>query len=498
MSQLPDHAIFRDLQLGMQAKGDFPAVSDSVWRIVAAMDLEEESFDLAEAIMADVALTQRVLRTVNSAFYAAFGQNITSIKQAIVVLGYQAIGSMALALKLSAELQQAAQNKDSRSRLALARSSLAGTLAREITRRHRVEWAEEAGVHALMNRLGSLLVIFYLPEQWDQVEVTMEVDGVAEDRAVYTALGLSASTIGQAMARHWRLPERLVASMKPGGIQELRDRRGGPRQASAPGDWLEHVVKASNDLADALARHGKSPDSATLADWVRRFCGPLGLGQSALIEACENALHSSESQRLAQELQAYRADMARKAHKTGQFAAVNPAVQLNTLLDQLTLEASGHSLRSLANLLAEMLQRVMRSRRVLFLLREGNTRSLRARYGVGLHSQQLVGLLSLPIDTPTPDAFQIALKQGVPVMIRDPEPLARAGRMPLSYTSTIRDNPRFLVVPLILNDRAYGMLYIDWAQDAWTPQLDAESMQALGRVREILNAAIERAAAGGN
>jgi HD-like signal output (HDOD) protein len=88
------------------------------------MDLEEESFDLAEAIMADVALTQRVLRTVNSAFYAAFGQNITSIKQAIVVLGYQAIGNMALALKLSTDLQQAAQTKDSRSRLALARSSI--------------------------------------------------------------------------------------------------------------------------------------------------------------------------------------------------------------------------------------------------------------------------------------------------------------------------------------------------------------------------------------
>jgi HD-like signal output (HDOD) protein len=264
------------------------------------MDLEEESFDLAEAIMADVALTQRVLRTVNSAFYAAFGQNITGIKQAIVVLGYQAIGNMALALKLSTDLQQAAQTKDSRSRLALARSSLAGTLAREITRRHRVEWAEEAGVYALMNRLGSLLLTFYLPDQWDEVEATMEIDGVAEDRAVYTTLGLSASTVGQAVARHWRLPERLVASLKPGGLQELRDRRAGTRQASAPSDWLENVVKASNELSEELVRHGKSPDSTTLATWVKRFCGPLGLGQAALIEACQEALRSSQSQRLSQ------------------------------------------------------------------------------------------------------------------------------------------------------------------------------------------------------
>lgn len=494
MSQLADHPILRDLELAIQAKGDFPAVSDSVWRIVAAMDLEEESFDLAEAIMADVALTQRVLRTVNSAFYAAFGQNITSIRQAIVVLGYQAIGSMALALKLSAELQHAAQHKDSRSRLALARSSVAGALAREFTSRHRLEWAEEAGVHALMNRLGCLLLVFYLPDRWNEVEVAIEVDGHTEDKAVYLTLGISAAQIGQAFARHWRLPERLVASLKPGGLEALRERRpAGARVVGAAPNWLEQVVKASNALAEELARHGKNPDSATTADWIHRHASGLGLGKSALLEAFNGALRSGESQRLIQEAQTHRAAVVRAASQTGQHAIVNTGAQLSTLLDQVGREAEGHSLRSLAHLLAETLQRAMRSRRVLFLMREGTTRSLRARFGVGLLSQQLIGLLSLPIETPTPDAFQIALKKGLPVMILDPAPLEKADRLPSSYTSTIKDHPSFLVVPLIFKERPYGMIYIDWARDSWTPQLDPNALEALGRVCKMLNSALARA-----
>ena len=69
--------------------------------ILAAMSGEDErEFSMTKTVLSDPTLTQCVLRLANSAMYSVFGQNINTVSKAVIVLGTDAIGHLALGLKL--------------------------------------------------------------------------------------------------------------------------------------------------------------------------------------------------------------------------------------------------------------------------------------------------------------------------------------------------------------------------------------------------------------
>jgi hypothetical protein len=86
---------------------------------------------LANTILKDFSLTNKILRMVNSAYYQqAGGGNISTVSRAVVVLGLDAVRSIAITVLLLDHLQ----NKDNANQLKdeFLRANLAGVLARDI------------------------------------------------------------------------------------------------------------------------------------------------------------------------------------------------------------------------------------------------------------------------------------------------------------------------------------------------------------------------------
>jgi hypothetical protein len=65
---------------------------------------DEREFNMTQTVLSDPVLTQKVLRLANSGMYSAFGQRINTVSKAVLVLGTEAIGHLALGLKLIEEL----------------------------------------------------------------------------------------------------------------------------------------------------------------------------------------------------------------------------------------------------------------------------------------------------------------------------------------------------------------------------------------------------------
>ncbi|MCX7177632.1 MAG: protein kinase, partial [Proteobacteria bacterium] len=153
----------------MRHKSDFPALSDSVSSINKLTDSDKESITkLSDSILKDFALTNKILRLVNSAFYRqAGGGSISTVSRAVIVLGFDAIRNIAVTVLLFEHLQ----NKSNANLLkeAFLRANLSGLLARDIAKNVVPRDTEEAFICALFQGLGRLLAQYYFPEEIEEV-----------------------------------------------------------------------------------------------------------------------------------------------------------------------------------------------------------------------------------------------------------------------------------------------------------------------------------------
>ncbi|MEO7497721.1 MAG: HDOD domain-containing protein, partial [Massilia sp.] len=228
----------------IRQRGDMPGFTKAITAILGAMRGEEESeFNMANAVLSDPVLTQKVLKLANSGMYSAFGQRINTVSKAILVLGSDTIGHLALGLKLIEEISHASPDP-SIAHIEMEKAVLAGIVAQQVVAGAAAgRDPEEAVVCAMLHALGRMMVTFYMPEAWARLQQQGGAGG--EDRVAPEVLGLTMEAIGSAAAEHWALPKRLIDGM----------RRIEPGADSAPcsdEDWLAAVSTMSSHCADSL------------------------------------------------------------------------------------------------------------------------------------------------------------------------------------------------------------------------------------------------------
>lgn len=91
-------------------KGHFPALSRTIGTINRVTANSDESVQtLSAALLKDFALTNKLLRIVNSSTYGQYGGNISTISRAVMILGFNAVRDLAVTLILFEHLQNKSQ-----------------------------------------------------------------------------------------------------------------------------------------------------------------------------------------------------------------------------------------------------------------------------------------------------------------------------------------------------------------------------------------------------
>ncbi|SLM28292.1 putative signal transduction protein [Desulfamplus magnetovallimortis] len=167
------------------------------------------ALQVADAISQDQALTSRVLKTANSAFYG-FPRKITTINQAIIILGFTNIRNIVLSTSLNSTLNSG--KKDSLFDLkAFWKHSLAcGITSKLLAKKEGIKNSEEAFIWGLLHDLGKIVMNTYIHEEYNQaIALALEKDMLIID-AEQELFGFTHTAVGSLIADKWNLPPALI------------------------------------------------------------------------------------------------------------------------------------------------------------------------------------------------------------------------------------------------------------------------------------------------
>lgn len=177
--------------------------------------------ELSQAIASDASLTAQVLRLANSAFFG-FPRRIGTVRDAVVLLGFRAVRSAALACCLAEALPSPAP--EVLDRRAVWRFSVVVGLLAEVLARAEGAHMDTAFTGGILHGVGRLALAERRPVAFARAVEAAQRDGVPLVDAQRRALGYTDAEIGRALAKRWGLPEPLAAAA--GAADDIRPDRG--------------------------------------------------------------------------------------------------------------------------------------------------------------------------------------------------------------------------------------------------------------------------------
>ncbi len=477
----------------MKHKSDFPALSDSVSAINKLTSSDKESINrLSNTILKDYGLTNKILRLVNSAYYRqSGGGNISTVSRAVIVLGFDAVRNIAITVLLFEHLQDKGNARELKE--AFLRANLAGTLARDASKKFMAREAEEGYICALFHNLGQLLAQYYFPEEVFEIRKVILQRGCSEEAAAAQVLGMGFSDLGIGIAKYWGFPGAIVSSMRP--LSE------GPIKKPATHEETLHVLSAfANELCNAISSAPKEDRSRILHEVGRRYSAAMPFKESQLQAVLEQSfnemtelasvLHVNLKQSpFAKQVRQWispEADSPAAATAPGPASDGLDATVLNDtslLADidddelaggvpedaQSTLAAGiqdisnslvdDFSLNDILRIILETMYRAMGFQRVLLCLKDPKSGTMAGRFGFGGETADLAKKFRFPLSY-SPDVFHVAISKSVDIIISDIDDPKIADKIPAWYRSTILAKT-FVLFPLTIKGNPVALIYCD-------------------------------------
>ncbi len=182
--------------------------------------------DIGRLIEQDQALTSKVLRLVNSAYYG-FPKQIKSIQHAVVILGFNKIKTIVITASVF-EVFKGRQSGELDLRRFWQHSlgvAIASKASAEMIGASHV--AEEAFIGGLLHDIGKVVMDQYQPNIYHPVVKYANDKGILLLNAEMEVMGLSHATVGEWMMEFWRLPPSIVHMVAdhhlPGSSTERRE-----------------------------------------------------------------------------------------------------------------------------------------------------------------------------------------------------------------------------------------------------------------------------------
>jgi HD-like signal output (HDOD) protein len=545
-------AALNRLMARISKNSNFPSLRDSIRSIqkVARSDTAHRRA-FTDQVLDDVALTAKLLRLINAAYYSSVGAgSITSIDRALSLMGFQMVGMLAGSLMLFERMPKgpAAEHV----KRCFNRALLSGLLAQEFC--HSTKQFEGAYITALFLDLGLMLVEMHFPEDAQTLRVNLDVwraeNPEASDQACHDAhqrisrqiLGLSCEDIGIEVARQWGWPENLTSNLRRHYIAD-------PEQPASAEEYMRVLCTAATELSvriQALPPHRNEDQRAeAVKTCLRRFAGsyagPLSFDAEALPETGIRSLQSWESMSVAMGLteapakvkgtspsthpkgtgrvtQTGETDRRATAASRTQDAmprsaqlsdpasldagTTKPSLQARresqarermqqdlsrTLADVGQWIHSGLPIDTLLSRTAQALLDTLRAQRVVVCLRDGQTSALVGRLGKGHRAQAAAACFQVPLDPPR-DVFGILCTHGKDTLISDTRDPIISQRLPAWFHAELRAGT-FLLLPMSLGEKPIGAIYAD-KEDAASLGVGEQELSVLKALRDQVVSAL--------
>ncbi len=188
---------------------ELPTLPTVASKLITLTSKEDTTLaDIGELVSQDISLSAKILKVSNSAFYS-FPQQIGSIKQAVSILGMNAVRSLVLSFSFLTMKGGKVETRFDFQRF--WEKSLASAVTAKLILEH-VKGAEteEVFVSGLLQNLGTLILARSFPAEYDRVLQAIEDDQQDIFIAEETIFGINHAVVGAAVAKNWGFPEVLL------------------------------------------------------------------------------------------------------------------------------------------------------------------------------------------------------------------------------------------------------------------------------------------------
>jgi len=181
--------------------------------IQLAEDERAAAMDLATVISSDQALTAKLLRLSNSAYYG-YARRISTVREAVILLGMRTVRSVAIASGIidAFAVPQVDQRFDCD--LFWAHSVTVGLLSEAIARETKAVRPEDAFTAGVIHDIGKLAMMLTEPQLFARTVQLVVVDEMTYDAAEVQVFGVSHAQVGARLAQRWKFPESLVEAIQ--------------------------------------------------------------------------------------------------------------------------------------------------------------------------------------------------------------------------------------------------------------------------------------------
>ena len=203
-----------------------PSLSTTVVKVLETCnDSRASANDLKRVISLDPVLTGRVLKLINSAYFA-LGKPITSLTRAIIMLGVNTVKNLALSFAILTNMKGSGSFHAFTTNQFWLHCLGVGVVAKTLAAANGCTPAvqEEYFVAGLLHDLGKLPLNKQFPEEYFQVSKRAQKENMPFYLGEGTILGIDHCTVGEMIAQKWRLGDGLMETLahhhKPEGCND--------------------------------------------------------------------------------------------------------------------------------------------------------------------------------------------------------------------------------------------------------------------------------------
>ena len=259
-----------------------PTLPTVVSKMIQLVDNPKTSAgSLARLISSDQAMTARMLKTANSAYYG-FSREISTVDMAIVVMGFDAVKEIGLSLSVLEMFRNAGPDTPFDVTRFWEHSVGCAVASRMLARRYRRDVAGEAFVAGLLHDIGKLILSQYATRDFTNIMELVAHDEATLDEAEQTVLGAGHPEVGGWLAEKWRLPRKIVEGIRR--HHAVDEARADPALTAVVslGNYLchrgnvgasgrKHVVPPGSEVWAALQEENIEVDEQSLDEFETDF-----------------------------------------------------------------------------------------------------------------------------------------------------------------------------------------------------------------------------------
>ncbi|MBN2307326.1 MAG: HDOD domain-containing protein [Candidatus Hydrogenedentes bacterium] len=236
-----------NLKLVVDRAGELPAVPEIVAQVLRLTDDPRVDMSrMGDVIQRDPALTAKILKISNSAYYG-LKQHVGTLKLALVVLGIWEVRNIVLGVSVFDALRTGDADSVLGGDSFYKHAFVVGALSKKLCKRLALDSHGEAFVSGVLHDIGKLMLVRQLGAPYARAYLKAAGDSAFLCEAETALLGFTHADAAAALSAHWDFPQTLSDAL-----------------------WLHHASESAS-LADAkdpeLAAVVRLANLAAHIDW---------------------------------------------------------------------------------------------------------------------------------------------------------------------------------------------------------------------------------------